>query len=524
MKLRLSLVLALALTACGDSSPSDTAAPGAILRVDVLGSPPDETTQPYALDGLQALITDSTQIGLVDFDANGQIVPALATSWRVSDDGLSYIFRLREAEWEDSRAITAGDVVAVYRRIFERGSNHPLKPFLIRIENAADIASGRKPVRTLGVHDPRPNIVEIRLTSPQPALLQLLAHPSMAIRRRGPTPPSNGPFTVIGHATGSIRLIRNRNFYDAGAVPLRQIDLQATSDIATAVARFQRGETDVVTGGTVAGLGAARTLPIRDALRVEPTYGVYGYVMNVREGPLSDLRVRRALAMAIDRDALVARLFAIEAMQPVFGLLPPTLPGQYTAGQPDWASWAPDARLAEARRLLAEAGYRPERPLQLTVNLPDGREHAAALAAVSSAWAQLGVQVAARTKGVIGHAEVLEKGDYQLALVERIAPADTPSFFLLPFTCAANSGGYCNPEADRLLDQARAMPDLASRAQQLQRAETLMAADAPAIMLFVPVRWSLVHPRVSGWNGNIVGAHPLARLDMLPDGGIVGGR
>lgn len=511
-----ALLLALLLSACDSGSGDGAKAPGATLRIDVIGQL-DPKADPAALDGPRAVLTDATQEGLVDFDASGQVVPGLATSWRVSGDGLSYIFRLREARWEDDRSITSGDVVAVMRRVMGRRSTHPLKPLLMRIENAADIAAGRKSERTLGVHDPMPNIVEIRLSSPQPNLLQLLAHPSMAIMRKGSFPPSNGPFRVTDTKAFPLELNRNRRFYDAGSVPVEVVKLQPSPEAVEAVGRFRRGATDLVTGGTVAGIGEARTVPITGALQVEPSYGVYGYIANVTKGPLAHPRVRRALAMAVPREALIARIFAIPAMQPLTGMVPPTLPSYGSGAEPDWAHWLPEERVAEAQRLLAEAGYGPEKPLEITVAIPAAREHAAVLEAVTAAWAPLGVKVTAETRSVDAHAATVAKGDYQLALVERISPADSKNFFLLPFTCAVKTGGYCNKEVDRLLDLARTTGNIEERTQALRRAEKLMIDDTPAIMLFVPVRWSLVHPRVSGWSPNIIGAHPLSRLDVLPD-------
>lgn len=495
---RYLLLMALLLAACGESEDK---APRAELRVDTLAD-------------LEEAVADATQAGLVDLDSNGEVVPALATSWRVSDDGRSIIFRLRDATWEDGRAITAGDVVAVYRRALAPGSKHPLRDLLAGIENAPAVLAGRRPARSLGVADPLPNIVELRLTAPQPALLQLLAHPGMAIVRRGNPPPANGAFKLEDAKARPLRLDRNPDYFDADGVALARVTLSAASDPVAAIARFRRGETDIVTGGATLGLGEARTVP--GTLRLDPGWGVYGYVANMKRAPLADPRVRRALSMLLDRNAITGRLFAIPAMVAVTGLAPSTLPGDGDPPRPDWSDWLPDARLAEAQRLLAEAGFGADKPLTVEVVLPPGREHAAVLAAVAAQWAQLGVRVRAVTRSPAGFEKARARGDYDLALVERFAPADAPLFFLDPFRCGARSGP-CNPEADRLLDEARATHDLSQRAQLIRRAGQLMVDDAPAIMLFAPVRWSLVDPRVSGWSSNALGAHPLARLDKLPD-------
>jgi ABC-type oligopeptide transport system substrate-binding subunit len=506
-------LLALLLAACGNGD--DAKAPGATLRIDVIGEF-DPAASRTVIGGPRDVLMNATQVGLVDFDADGHVIPGLATSWRVSDDGLSYIFRLRDASWEDDRGVTAGDVVAVLRRVMAPDSRHPLKPLLRRIENAPEVMAGRKPPKALGVFDPLPNIVEIRLSSPQPQLLQMLAHSSMSVMRRGAFPPAAGAFRVADSEKRPIRLVRNKSFYDASAVALSAVELTATPEAVEAVGRFRRGAADVVTGGTTAGLIEARTVPVPQALRIEPTYGIYGYQANLRKGAMKDVRVRRALAMVIDRPSLVLQQFDLPLVLPVAGLVPPNLPSYGDPPAPAWAAAPPELRQAQARALLAEAGYGDARPLEVEISLPAAREHAAIAAAVSRDWAAVGVRTRVTTRSAAAHAKALAAGDYELALVERWSPVDSAYFFLAPFTCGARTGGYCSKPADALLDQTRTMPDLDARRRTLQMAEALIAADQPAIMLFVPVRWSLVHPRVSGWADNITGAHPLSRLDVLP--------
>ncbi len=515
---RPALLALLALAACGDQDAGK--APGATLRIDVIGEF-DPKASKTAIGGPTEVLMGSTQVGLVEFDAQGQVVPGLATSWRVSDDGLSYIFRLRDAKWEDGREITAGDVVAVLRRIMAPRSRHPLKPLLRRIENAPEVMAGRKPLKALGVNDPLPNIVEIRLSSPQPQLLQMLAHPSLSVVRQGEFPPANGPFRIVDGKARPIELLRNERHFDASAVAVERVELMPMPEAVEAVGRFRRGATDIVTGGTIAGLGEARAVPTPRALHIEPTYGSYGYVANTRSGPTADVRVRRALGMAIDRDALLQR-FDIGAMQPVLGVVPPNLPSYGAPPAPAWTMLPPETRLAEARALLADAGYGPDKPLTIEVSLPAAQDHAAVLEAVARNWAAIGVRTRALTRSSEAHAKALSDGKFELALVERLSPVDSGYFFLAPFTCASKTGGYCNPAVDRLLDETRTIADLDARRRTLQSAEQLIVADQPAIMLFVPVRWSLVDPRVSGWSENIVGAHPLSRLDVLPQN--VGGK
>lgn len=504
MKLRTAIGLAVLLAGCGKPSSNG----GATLRADLVGDIADTAGAP------RRAIAAATAQGLVGFDGAGQVVPALATSWRIADDGLSVIFRLRPATWPDGKPVTANDVVAALRRAASPAGKNPLRPLLAGLENGDAVIAGDRPATTLGVDAPVENVVEVRLAGAMPELLQLLAQPDMAIVRTGSKPLATGPFKLVDAAARPIVLDRNPAYKAPAEVTIGGMSLNPVDDPGAAIARFARDRTDVVTGSGIAGFSDARLLSASNALRVELSWGVYGYVANVRSGPLADPRVRRALAMSIDRDDLGSRLFGV-ALAPVLGLLP-TLPSEPVPALPDWAIQAPAARLELARQLLAAAGFTPQAPLTVTISLPSAREHATVAAEVAADWAQLGVRTLTVTRTPARHLLAVARGNFELALVERTAPADSPLFFLLPFGCAAKTGGYCNAGADGLMAAARTTADPAGRATTLGLAEAAMVADTPLIALFVPIRWSLVARRVTGWIDNPAGQHPLARLGIAP--------
>lgn len=497
--------LALFLAGCG----SGVGDQGATLRADIVGS---------ASDGYAArAITAASQIGLTSFDGTGQVVPGLASSWRIADNGLSVIFRLRPRTWPDGRPVTASDVVAAFRRAALVSSRNPLRPLLQGVENGPEVIAGAKPISALGIGAPVENVVEIRLAGSMQSLLALLAEPEFAVTRPGPRSPPLGPFRVADVTRLPIALTRNPAAPAVPAVTLAGIALTPVDDPGAAIARFARDRTDIVTGHGLAGFGDARLLAASNALRVEPSWGVYGYLANTTQGPLADARVRRALAMAIDRDDLGSRLFGV-ALPPVLGLVPP-IPSQRIPVLPDWAINAPAARLELARQLLAAAGFSAATPLTVTISLPDAREHALVAAEIAADWSRIGVKTLTIARAEAQHAHAIIRGDFQLALVERESGLDTPLAFLLPFTCAARSGGYCNAGADALIAGAAATADPAAQATTLGLAEAAMVADTPLIPLFAPVRWALVARRVSGWSSNAAGHHPLALLGIKPGQG-----
>lgn len=477
-------LLAMLTAGCGGAAGDGRAT----LRADLAGEVGDAATAPHRA------VTGATQIGLVAFDSGGRVVPGLASSWRIADDGLSVIFRLHPRKWPDGKPVTANDVVASLRRA-AADSRNPLRALLA----------------TVSADAPVDNVVEVRLAGAIPGLLALLAQPELAVTRGGPRPPPLGPFRVADAAKSPIMLTRNPGA-PSGETTLAAIALTAADDPGAAIARFARDRTDLVIGDGLAGFGDARLLASSNALRVEPAWGVYGYLANTRSGPLADARVRRALAMAIDRDDLGSRLFGV-ALPPVLGLVPP-LPSEPVPALPDWAIQAPAARLELARQLLAAAGFTAATPLTVKISLPDAREHAAVAAEVAADWARIGVRTQTVARPAALHAAAVARGDYDLALLERVSPVDTPLAFLLPFTCAARTGGYCNTRADEVIAGARTTADPAAQATALALAEGAIIADTPMIALFAPVRWALVARRVTGWSSNAAGQHPLALLSI----------
>ncbi|MEM8826312.1 MAG: ABC transporter substrate-binding protein, partial [Pseudomonadota bacterium] len=335
--------------------------------------------------GLDEYLTAAQHLGLTARAADGRIVPGLASSWRVLDDGRTYVFKLREARWPDDRRITAGDVVAVMQRQIAPGGTTPLIPYLFDVAEAKGVAANRKPPRMLGVDNPREDVVTITLDRPQPALLAMLAHPSLAIVRRDDPPPPSGAYRSADEETA---LVPNPAYYERDLAPPAPIMLLET-DVTTALARFRRGEADIVTGAATDGLSASAGDEFLAARRIEATLGLYGYLARTGSGPLADTRIRRALAMTVPREDIAAAYNLVPAMQPAYGPLAPTLPEPYAGATPDWTLWTPAIRFAEATRLLAEAGHAPDAPLTLDVALPQGRDHEAILTAIARVWAPL---------------------------------------------------------------------------------------------------------------------------------------
>ena len=480
----LSLALLAACRSGGEEEPP--------LVVDAVGE-----------EQAQAIVAGAEAAGLTARDAGGRVVPGLARSWRVATDGLSVVFRLREARFAGGRAITAADAVATIQRARQGGAG----------ALARDLMTGVKSVRA-----PLPDVVEIELSTPQPELLELLATPALSIRqaglRRGQGPGLAGPYVaarVEKAAGGGWKLHRNADHFAADSVAIAAIALSAR-DAEAAVSRFVRGETMLVLGGRLDGLASARVAARREALVLSVPRAALLLLVNHDRGKLAMPGVRRALMLAINREAMGAVIFGSQAAQPLNGLVPPGVEG-WTPQSPDWAGLPFVARQEEARRLLAEAGVEPvgER-MRLEVLAGTAPTEQRLVQLVADDLAAVGVDLVLLRAAPAQRRARLESGDFDLALVRRESPVQSPLPFLQPFRCGVNRHGACLPEADRLLAESWKAKTLADRIAALSAAERLWAEDGAAIGLVQPVDWALVSPRVEGFEANSAGVHPLGLL------------
>lgn len=475
--------LSAATSACRDRPQGD-------LRVIVIGEEPRlRDPAAGAMSNADALLAANVAQGLVRFDANGNIVGGLAERWNVSDDGLSYIFRIAAAEWPDGRKISAQQVARALKRQIGRSSNNPLKDSLGAIDDIVAMTD---------------RVIEMRLRSPRPNLLALLAQPELGVYRNGH---GSGPFSAspVQGAPGTLRLTSEVLAPD-GEVARREELVLSGSNAEQAVAAFAAGEAHLVLGGTFVDLplARARRLP-RNSLRFDPASGLFGLVPVSAEGPFAQPEARQLLSRAIDRPALVAAL-NVPGLSARATVLEPGLDGISAVPQPEWfAVPLADRRaslLADANRLFADE----ERPV-VRLWLPEGRGADVLLARLAADWGALGLQVE--------RAKSARAADFRL--LDAVAPSQSPAWFLRMFRCDA--AAVCSTEADELLAAAREAFVPGQRYALLLQAAELIEQAQLFIPLAAPVRWSLVSPRVQGFAGNRYARHTLTDLEQSATAG-----
>jgi len=480
----------LALAAAAVIPGSCRQQPAGAVSVTVIGGEPklrDPALGP--LSAPEAVLVGNVAQGLVSFDSGGNIVGGLAERWNVSDDGMSYIFRLASAKWPDGREITAQQVARLLKRSIGPRSRNPLRDPLGAVDDIVAMTD---------------RVIEIRLTAPRPNLLAILAQPELAVLRGGE---GSGPFNAVPdqQAPGVLRL--TRQVLSADDEPAQKEELVLSGAAAQqAVQAFAAGQTDLVLGGSFADLAFAQRVRLpRGTLHFDPASGLFGLVAVHAGGDLDKPDVRRLLSQAINRDAFVGAL-GVPGLAPRATVLEPGLDGIAAPVAPAWLATPFDARraalAAEAARLFGKA----QKPT-IRVELPQGPGADLLLQELSRDWAALGFTVE--------RAATPATADFRL--VDAVAPSSSPAWFVRQFRCEATP--VCDADADTLMDAARQSEVPAQRYALLVQAAAKIDDAALFLPITAPVRWSLVSARIQGFAGNRYAIHTLTDLERKPGAG-----
>lgn len=481
--------------------------------------PEPNSLDPHRAEGVSSsnIVRDLYE-GLTGISPAGEVIPAAAERWTVSEDGREYRFMLREnLRWSDGSPLTAEDFVEGFRRSVAPATGNTFAQMLNAIENAPEILRGERPARALGVSAPDARTVEIRLSAPTPYLLGLLSHPSSFPVHRPGLAQWGKDFARPGRLVGNgayvlkhwvvhshIELVRNPQYWDDAKTRIERVSFHVSEDSSAELKRYAADEFDTTYEIPLVQAPAIQARYGRE-LHLAPYLGSYFYGFNLSQPPFQDqLALRRALTMAIDREVIVGKVMKGVAL-PAYSYVPPGM-WNYTAQLPEWAAWPREKKLAEARRLYAEAGYSEKNPLTVELRFNTHEDHRRIAVVIAAMWKQwLGV----RTRLINEEFKVFLQNRklHQLTQVFRSAWIsdydDATSFLdLKTATHGRNDEVYRNPAYDALVAEAAAEPDIARRRARLEAAERLLLADQVVLPIYTYVSKHLVKPWVEGWQDN----------------------
>jgi oligopeptide transport system substrate-binding protein len=450
-------------------------------------------------------------------------VPGVAEKWDVSPDGLTYTFYLRaDARWSSGDAVTAQDFIDSWHRILTPSLGAANASQLYLIQGAESFNKGDSPFEQVGLRAPDSRTLKVSLEHPAPWFLSVLGSPAWmpvpvstikkyggiaARENRWATPEhwvGNGPFVLTAwHRGQEIVVTRSPTYWDEARVRLKEIHFHAFDSVDAEERAFRAGQ-----------LHVTETLPPdkidtyrKDApelLRIDPLLGTYFLRVNVRRPGLNDARIRLALALAIDRAALVDKVLR-GGQAPALSFTPLGL-----------GSYAPEPLLGtnvdRARRLLADAGHPGGAGLPAIELLYNSSETNRIIAeAVQEMWRrQLGVAVSLMNEDLKSAESARESGAYDLLRSSWIADYADPSAFLEIWRSDSSNNftGWRNPDFDSILFTADRTADTAARNALYAKAELILVNEAPIIPLYHYTHVFLIRPSVHGWSPTPLDHHP----------------
>ena len=494
----------LVATSCGKADDRQNRSDGTLIRLSETDA---RGLDPQMVSDLSSIRIAADQFeGLTRFNAKGEAELGLAASWEISADGKTWTFKLRDKlKFSDGTAIFASVFTKALARIRAQDSASPHLA-LFDVINAITASDE--------------NNVTVRLKTPFPQLPALLAHPAIAalpfhlINKQADdwtaSRPmvSSGPYRLTEWKLNQfVKLSANPNW--AGGKPATpSIIWQPMDNKQSGMRSMLSGAADTSSDFPDNRLGWLR-VKYPKLVHSNGYLATYYFAFNTRRPPFNDVRVRRALAMAVDREWMTDKMIAA-GNAPAWGLLPPGLRGD-KAYHPGWAAQPREQRLIAARALLRDAGYGLANPLAFEIRFNSSSEHRRAAVAISTMWREVGVNASLLNSEASLHFDSLKRGDFALARSGWVADLPAPENFLAVHTSNAgpqNYSGYANPAYDRALNEAMAEPEPALRAAKMRRAEEILIADMPILPLYYYVAKALVQPDITGWQDNISNIHP----------------
>ena len=526
----LLVAIGLVLMSCGKSV--DSGPEVSTLHRGLVSDP--ESVDPHKLRSVQAaeVLRDIGE-GLLSYSATGELVGGVADEWTVSEDGLTHTFRLRgNARWSNGDAVTAEHFVFSFRRLADPATAAFYAQMLESIVNVRAIVAGEKPPSDLGVKALDAQTLVITLEQPTPYLLSLLSYPStfpvhpgsIAEHGDGFTRPgnllSNGAYTLTAWQPGSVlTLSRNEHYWNNDATAIDVVKHHVLTQEMTELNRYRAGELHI-TGNVPPDSFKQMRSERPNELHVAPYLGVYYYGFNLTKPPFKDNpQLREALSMAVDRDVLVNQIVG-RGEAPAYSWVPPGV-DNYEPRRLGYADMSQDERNAHARRLMHEAGYGPDKPLQIELryNTSDTQQRIAL--AIQAMW-----------KDALGVEATLVNEEFQVLLANMQAREVTQVFrsswtgdyndahtflSIMEGDNPANLPGYASEEYDALMQRAAEQVDLGRRRLWLEEAERVLLADHPVIPLYFFVSKHLVSPDVVGWGDNVLDYHYSQHLSLAPN-------
>lgn len=494
-------------------------------RIVIVNGPEPESLDPQVITGqLEGRIVKALFEGLTAWNAKGEIIPGVAEKWDCLENGTLYRFYLRKTFWSNGKPVVADDFVLSWKRALDPMQGSRYADLLFWIRGAKEYNEGKiKDFSSVGIKSAGDSILEIKLNCPILFFPQLVAEPVFfplpidTIKIHGENwikagnMVCNGPYLLEEWKINDrIILKKNPNYWHQAAIKTKELVLLTTSKASTAFNLFFCGIADIILDKGLVPTFFIDTISHKPYFHSSPILATYFYRINTQRKPLNDSRIRRALAMAIDKSRIV-KIITRGGELPAGSITPPGIAGYIS---PPGLPYNPD----RARSLLSEAGYPGGKgfpPLSILYNSGELNEQIAT--EIQAMWRQnLGIQVGLRNQEWKVYLNSLASLDFDIARSSWVGDYADPTTFLNLFTKSSpnNETGWSNDRYEALLHKAEETVDPVVRFQILHEGETILVEEElPVIPIYFYSGILLYDPdKIGGIEPNLLDEHPLSKL------------
>ncbi len=485
-------------------------------------------TEPETLDPAKATGLPESEVcmqvleNLVALDEHLRIVPRMAERWTLSEDRRTYTFFLRQAEWSDGKPVTAHDFVYEWRRVLAPETASEYAQLLYYIQGGYEYNTGESKVpESVGVKALDDHTLEVRLVRPTPYFLSMVSHrifspfrPETVAagprewRQRPESYLSCGPFRIAAWRSHShIILRKNPTYYDAAVVRLNEVRMIMLEKESSALAAYESGQLDSMRRPPNSAMDRMRRA---GQIQFAPHVATYFANFNCERPPFDNPLVRRAFALAIDRE-IITRYLSRAGEKPATAFVPYGIAD--AEAESDFRSVGgdliPPTAPEEARRLLAEAGYPDGDGLPEITYIYNTKEiHAEIAAELQQRWKKnLGVEVRLANMEWKVFLRTKRDGDFQIARGAWVGDYPDPTTFLECYMSESgnNMSHWKNATYDALIEEANRMDDPVERMACFHRAEALMMEAMPLAPIYFYTEPYIQRPALHGVMRNSVG-------------------
>lgn len=526
------------LVACGERETSaEIAARQGIL---LLGN----NTEIQSLDPHKAAavadgkVISSLLEGLVRPDASdsGSVLPGMAETWESSADARTWVFHLRAAQWSDGHPVTSHDFAYAYHRLLHPKFGGRYAEMLYPLRGARAFHRGEVNWERVGVRTPDARTLVLELEAPEPQLLRRLLHftwyplPAHQVEKMGGMLErsslwsrvrnwvGNGAYVPREHRLNDyLCVLPNSLYWRAREVRNRGIRFLPIVNGYTETRMYFGGKLHISNNVPPEMLDYARRRAPREFCR-DAYYCTIFYRLNTARTPLNDVRVRRALSLAVDRELLVQRVVR-GAGKVAWGFTPPT--SDYAGAVDEEVQPMSQTQREElARDLLTQAGFPKGRGFPTLQIMTTSRDVQRVMAeSIQAMWARvLGVRVEIRACEWAAYKAAQQNGEYDISSCSWSGDFLDPATFVELWQTGAgnNCTGWGSPACDAQLAAARQAADPQQRLAHLAAAEREVLRACPVIPLYWSERTYMKSPCVSGWHPLLLDNHPLDAVEVKP--------